>query len=66
MYEYKYVTVEMKGVFKYELEKHRYIINKHANKGYRFMGCIPIKQVGHGWVTRIDLVFEKPKQQNDN
>ena len=61
MYQYEYVTLslEKKGLTKTALTEHRAIIDDYAQKGYRYVGYIPTKEIGYGVLAEVDLVFEK-------
>lgn len=43
----------------YEIEDYRSVIDKRAANGWRYVGCIPIKQRGTGHTQEMDLIFEK-------
>lgn len=66
MYKYVYKRIEIfyKGWGPlsgniYLTEEHQETINKMAEKGYRYVGFIPVKQRGSGFISVMDLVFEK-------
>ena len=66
MYQYDYETVSCgiggRGFGSdniYSIENYRFIIDKKAEIGWRYVGCIPTKQLGTGYVQEIDLIFEK-------
>lgn len=40
-------------------EGHRETINRRAKEGWRYVGVIPVTQMGAGVVLEMDLVFEK-------
>ena len=42
-----------------ELTGHRQIIEQYADKGYRYVGFIPVKFGPSGKTLAIDLIFEK-------
>ena len=59
MYRYKYVQVKLtRGLAKMMLENHREIINSTATDGWRYVGFIPVREIG-GVLETVDLVFEK-------
>lgn len=64
-YEYVEIKTEVNGIgFMdgkiYEMEfDHREIINKKAEKGWKYVGFIPTKQRGTGHIQMFDLIFEK-------
>lgn len=57
MYTYRYET--SKGGTTFVNSNHREIINKCAEKGWRFVAAIPTWQNGEGKVKEFDLIFEK-------
>ena len=66
MYIYEYETICFSlggwGVSSgnvFTADDYRTIINKRAEDGWRFVGCIPTKQRGTGHTQEMDLVFEK-------
>ena len=62
MYSYEYVTViPKKGFLKSKFTQHREIIEQYANRGYRFVGFVPKEIEGYGFITKIELIFEKPR-----
>lgn len=61
MYKYKYVSVNFNSGFaKNSLEDHRDIIDNLAKDGWRFVSAIPTLNKGYGMISELDLVFEKP------
>ena len=42
------------------LDGHQEAIRARAAEGWRYCGCIPVKQRVEGYITQFDLVFEKP------
>ena len=44
------------------LDGHQELIRARAAEGWRYCGCIPVKQRAEGYVTQVDLVFEKPAE----
>ena len=62
MYQYEYFSLYTGGGFwinNAECE-HRKIIDRYAAQGWRYAGYLPIKFSGDGGLKEIDLVFEKP------
>jgi len=66
MYKYEYETTSYTldgwGPFNgndYQIEEYRSIIEKRARNGWRYVGCIPVRQRGTGHTQQMDLVFEK-------
>ena len=60
MFKYEYVRIAQKnkiGLTR-KFEEHKTIIDKYSRKGYRYVGFIPIEQMGQGEITAIDLIFE--------
>ena len=62
MYEYKYVSVDTEAGFFFggTGAEHRRVINQYAAEGWRYVGCIPTGFTGHGVISSMDLVFERP------
>ncbi|MBQ4573659.1 MAG: DUF4177 domain-containing protein [Clostridia bacterium] len=66
MYRYEYETVSCDfdgwGLVSgnvYSIEDYRSVINRRAEEGWRYVGCIPTTQRGTGHTEKIDLIFEK-------
>lgn len=59
MYTYEYERIQAKGFFDYTTQEHQEIINQRAGDGWRYVGFIPVLQVGHGFIVEMDLIFEK-------
>lgn len=61
MKKYEYVTIqyEANSLLFLGTMKHKEIIDKYAEQGYRYVGFIPTKLDGHGSLRNIDLIFEK-------
>ena len=66
-YQYEFERVEpeeqgysLLGGIGLSLEAHREIIARRAAGGWRFAGCIPVRQRMEGFVEAFDLVFERP------
>ncbi len=59
MKKYEYVNLNLKGFFSSESTEHRKIIDEYAQKGYRYVGYIPVKIDSCGLLREMDLVFEK-------
>ncbi len=65
MYEYKFEKVYADvGFAKRTFNKHREIIEKYGQKGYKFSGYVPTEIVSQGTIVEIDLVFEKEVSDN--
>ena len=62
MYEYKYVSVDPGAdlFFGGSGAGHRQVIDQHAARGWRYVGGIPTGFTGHGVITSLDLIFERP------
>ncbi len=58
MKRYEYVHVHIGKIFGAKTEEHREIIDKYAEKGYRYAGCIPTNISDYGKIKDMDLVFE--------
>ena len=66
MYKYEYETVSYTldgwgplGGNDYQIGEYRAIIDNRAKNGWKYVGCIPIRQRGTGHTQEMDLVFEK-------
>ena len=35
------------------------IITEQVQLGYEYKGFVPVEQLGQGYITKIDLIFEK-------
>lgn len=63
--KYEFVTVHAYVDFAYtsfidpDGQNYRDIVKDMAEKGWRFVGCVPVEQNGYGKVVAIDLVFEQ-------
>ena len=63
MYEYQYIEFESGGTFwtsAFGDTPHREIIDREAQKGWRYVGFLPRKFTGHGGIKTMDLIFERP------
>ena len=58
MVKYEYVTIKSEKWFGGKFTQHREIIDEYAEKGYRYVGYIPIKLTEHGRFKEMDLIFE--------
>ncbi len=58
MKKYEYVTVYIGRLVGAKTERHREIIDKYAELGYRYVGYIPTSINDHGKFKEIDLIFE--------
>ena len=59
-YEKVWICVSIyKKLFGARSENHRQIINEYAEKGYRFIACIPTKINGNGVIINVDKIIEK-------
>ena len=59
MFRYEYVTVACRDkFFNITLQEHRLIIDNYAQRGYRFVGFVPVKMAAYGQIVEIDLIFE--------
>lgn len=57
--KYEYVTINDKGYYLADSTEHREIIDDYAEKGYRYVGMIPVHMTVSGRLDKFDLVFEK-------
>jgi len=57
MYKYKYVEVELNGLF--QTANHHEVIDQHAKEGWRFVQLLPIRYNGHGKPTEYEIIFEQ-------
>lgn len=71
-YQYEFERVEpeeqgysLLGGIGLTLEAHREIIARRAAAGWRFAGCIPVRQRMEGFTEMFDLVFERPAGSGD-
>ena len=66
MYEYKYVSVDTGAglFFGGSGAEHRKVIDRCAAEGWRYVGCIPTGFTGHGVISSLDLVFERPVRED--
>ncbi|WP_434512133.1 DUF4177 domain-containing protein [Desulfitobacterium sp. AusDCA] len=56
---YKYIYVEAKAAGYFSFGKHRGIIDKYCQEGWRFVSAIPTVFNIIGVIKQYDLVFEK-------
>ncbi len=63
-YEYQYISLSVGGGFFADNSagSHRAIIDEQAAQGWRYVGYIPIAFTSHGGQSKIDLIFERPRQ----
>ena len=66
MYKYNFIKIECKlngwGLMSgnvYNIEECQKIINDKAKDGWRYLGFIPTKQRGTGYIQELDSIFEK-------
>ena len=66
MYTYEYEVINcdysgwsFNGGNIYKTEDFRKIIDKRAKDGWRYIGFIPTKQKGAGFIQEMTLIFEK-------
>ncbi len=65
MYEYKFERIYAElGFAKRNFSKHRELIEKYGQNGYRFAGYVPTEIVSNGTIVELDLVFEKENTDN--
>lgn len=58
MYQYKYVSTELKGSVVDVCRVHREIIDKKAQEGWRYAGFVPTEFFGDR-IRTVDLIFER-------
>jgi len=61
MYEYQYVTVNIGGGMWYNKaeKRHQSVIDAQAEKGWRYVGYVPLDFNPKGAPISIDLIFER-------
>ena len=65
MYTYEYERIHVYtgrvqwATNKSETTGYREVIGRRAKAGWRYVGIIPVTQIGSGIVLEMDLVFEK-------
>lgn len=60
MMEYEFETVSVHhGFAATRISDHREIIRRRQKQGWRFAGWIPTGQRGYGYISEIDLIFER-------
>lgn len=57
MYEYKYVSCTLGGIFT-EADHHE-IISENAKEGWRLVQVLPLYYNGHGKPTDYEIIFER-------
>ena len=65
MYEYQYIVVETGGGFFFDNNSagHRAVIDDEAQKGWRYVGYVPLEFTSHGGIRSMDLIFERKIDQ---
>lgn len=65
-YEYERISSDITGWGfsgnKYETEGYKKIIAQRAQKGWRYIGFIPVLQRGTGHIEEMDLIFEREQK----
>ena len=59
MKKYEYVKLDGNKFFGASYIEHRRIIDQYAEKGYSYVGYIPLEITDYGKIKEIDLIFEK-------
>ena len=61
MYRYEYEKLETGGGFWIDNggQKHRAVIDRRAQDGWRYAGYVPTAFTDQGGVKAVDLIFEK-------
>ena len=62
MYKYEYVKIDNEALITSKFTVHREIIDTYAQKGFRYVGFVPIKSDSYGRIKEMDLIFETQKQ----
>lgn len=60
-YEYVSLSYSSSNMVMASMNQHREIIDQYAQKGYTFIGMIPIEISANGCIRKIDLIFEAGK-----
>ena len=60
---YKYIYVKTRAGDFWRKAIHQEIIDKYAEKGYRFVTVIPTYSTDIGKVNELELVFEKKEEE---
>lgn len=71
MYEYEFVNVNLNTSFFGELLSDVFdtrppeeIITQRAAQGWRYAGYLPIFRTGQGYISAIQLIFERKKEEH--
>lgn len=60
MYEYKFIKIEMKGIFTVEpKEDYHTIVEEHAQEGWRLVQIFAPPTGSNGLAQYFELIFEK-------
>ena len=60
-YEYKYITVNLKGIFEGKPEKdYHEIIDEHAKRGWKLVQVFAPPISGKGFATFYEIILERP------
>lgn len=70
MFEYEFEKVSCDDMTGYSLFGgaglntlgHQEIIHRRAAEGWRYVGCIPVRQRMEGFIEAIELVFERERK----
>ncbi|WP_295094387.1 DUF4177 domain-containing protein [Ruminococcus sp.] len=63
--KYKYIRIRssLGGTYYYKTEygkiSPRQVIDDMAEKGFRYVGNVPVKQAGYGSLIEYDMIFER-------
>lgn len=57
--EYVRLNYENNKLTTAELKNHQEVINEYTEKGYKYVGFIPVTFGPSGKILAIDLIFEK-------
>ena len=66
-YEFEEVSCDMKGYSLFggaglSTAGHQEIIRRRAAEGWRYAGCIPVRQRMEGFIEALELVFERERR----
>ena len=59
MKRYEYERIHNGRLFGANFEESRAVINRYAEKGFRYVGWIPVVMNDYGKIKDLDLIFKK-------
>jgi hypothetical protein len=63
MFEYKFVTIELVGIFnRGPKDDYRKVIEEHAKQGWRLVQIFAPGTAAEGRAKYFEIIFERPKQ----